>query len=119
MERQEIEAELNEVERDLAAIARRAKIAAGNLRSLADSMERKDCMAATLLAALAVNCEHLDRDASRACGALVVSHKELAAFGGRAEGEAGDVSRAQGASLASETETETETEATEKGDQGK
>ena len=35
MERQEIEAELNEVERDLADIARRAHIAASNLRSVA------------------------------------------------------------------------------------
>ena len=35
MVRQEIEAELNEVERDLADIARRAHIAASNLRSVA------------------------------------------------------------------------------------
>lgn len=38
MERQEIEAELNEVERDLADIARRAHIAASNLRSVADAV---------------------------------------------------------------------------------
>jgi len=36
MERKEIEAELNEVERDLADIARRAHIAASNLRSVAE-----------------------------------------------------------------------------------
>ena len=40
MERQEIEAELNEVERDLADIARRAHIAASNLRSVADEYGR-------------------------------------------------------------------------------
>ena len=51
-------------------------------------MERRDCVAATLLVALAVNCEHLDLDATRARGALVVSHREIAAFGVRAEGEA-------------------------------
>ena len=39
MERQEIEAELNEVERDLADIARRAHIAASNLRSVADELD--------------------------------------------------------------------------------
>lgn len=36
MERQEIESELNEVERDLEDIARRAYIAASNLRSVAE-----------------------------------------------------------------------------------
>ena len=40
MERNEIEAELNEVERDLADIARRAHIAASNLRSVADGCGR-------------------------------------------------------------------------------
>ena len=40
MERQEIEAELNEVERDLSDIARRAHIAASNLRSVADEYGR-------------------------------------------------------------------------------
>ena len=40
MERKEIEAELNEVERDLSDIARRAHIAASNLRSVADEYGR-------------------------------------------------------------------------------
>ena len=37
MERKEIEAELNDIERDLADIARRAHIAASNLRSVAET----------------------------------------------------------------------------------
>ena len=37
MEKHEIEAELNDVERDLADIARRAHIAASNLRSVAET----------------------------------------------------------------------------------